>query len=189
MLAAALLALPIPLLPIQLLWINLVTDGLPALALVMDPPDDDVLRQPPRRLDEAMLGGRQWKEIVAIGMLEATLVLAVFAWLLQRGGVDEARTMAFTVLVFCEVLRAFAARSRGSILWEIGAFSNARLAAVVAVTVLLQLALSWLPGPARLFRMVGLSLLDCAAALTIGLVPVTVLEVSKLIRRSRLARS
>src|SRR6185436_13869768 len=95
MLIAAVAGLPLPLLPLHLLWINLVTDGLPALALVMDPPDPDALRHPPRPPAEPMLGRPEWTGIVSTGALEAAVILGVFGWALAREGVDVARALAF----------------------------------------------------------------------------------------------
>ena len=83
MLVAAVAGWPLPLLPLHLLWINVVTDGLPALALVVDPPEHDVLKRPPRDPEEPMLGRTQWRLIVATGLLEAATTLGVFVWALQ----------------------------------------------------------------------------------------------------------
>ena len=83
MLGAAALGLPFPLLPIQLLWINLVTDGLPALALVADPTSDDLLRRRPRRSDEPILGRPQWTMVIMTGLVEAVIAISVFAWVLE----------------------------------------------------------------------------------------------------------
>ena len=112
MLTASLLGLPLPLLPLHLLWINLVTDGLPALALVMDPPVPGVLDRPPRSAAEPMLGRFEWTRVLWVGALEASLVLTVFLAKLGEGDVARARSLAFSTLVFCELFRAFAARSR-----------------------------------------------------------------------------
>ncbi len=78
MLVAAVAGLPLPLPPLHLLWINVVTDGLPAIALVFDPPDDEVLQRPPRRPDEPMLGRVQWRFVVTTGLLQATAPLGIF---------------------------------------------------------------------------------------------------------------
>ncbi|HEY0711272.1 MAG TPA: cation-translocating P-type ATPase, partial [Polyangia bacterium] len=102
MLGAAFAGLPVPLLPLQILWINLATDGLPALALVMDPPADDVLRRRPRSPTEPMLGRVEWRSVVITGALQAAVTLAVFAWALETRNLVEARNLAFTTLVFGE---------------------------------------------------------------------------------------
>lgn len=183
MLGTSLVGLPIPLLPLQLLWINLVTDGLPALALVVDPPAPGVLQRQPRPLTEPMLGRPEWQRVILGGFLDAAVVMAVFVWSLQNGGEEQARTMAFTTLVFVELLRAFSARDAHLLFWEVGAFTNLRLLGVIAVSVLLQLGLGWWGPTASLFRLYPLSGSDLLLCGALGLVPVTVMELWKLVRR------
>jgi Ca2+-transporting ATPase len=183
MLGAAAVGLPLPVLPLQILWINLVTDGFPALALVVDAADRDILDRPPRRPDEPMLGWPEWRLIVAVGLLSAVMTLGVFLWALTRRDLVEARTLAFSTLVFGQLLMSFAFRSRIKLVWEVGPFSNVRLIAVVAVSALLQLALQQVPWTRRLFQLGEPTLRDSALPVLLGLVPVTVLEVAKLLRR------
>ncbi|HEV8166358.1 MAG TPA: cation-translocating P-type ATPase [Actinomycetota bacterium] len=185
MLLASLAGLPLPLLPVQLLWINLVTDGLPALALVMDPPAPDVLDRPPRRPDEAMLGRAEWTRVVAFGLLEAAIALSVFAWALRHRSVIEARTLVFSYIVLAELFRSFAARHATRILWEVGLFTNVRLVGVVLFSVLLQVAIHYVPATRALFQIGLPSPADAAVCAALALVPVTVLEVAKLVRRRR----
>lgn len=183
MLGAAIAGLPLPLIPIQLLWINLVTDGLPALALVVDPVDPDVLTRPPRTPETPMLGRPEWRTVAETGLLEAVVVLSVFVWVLGDQGLAAARNMAFTTLVFGELFRAFAARSPTKIFWEVGAFSNMRLLGVVLFSAVLQLALPYVPLTQEIFGLLPLPLYDVVLAVVLGLVPVTVLELAKLFRR------
>jgi Ca2+-transporting ATPase len=183
MLVAALGGLPLPLLPLHLLWINVVTDGLPALALVVDPPEEDVLQRPPRHPDEPMLGRAQWRFIVTTGLLQAAMTLGVFVWALRTRDLSEARNLAFSVLVFGELFRAFAARSERRVFWEVGAFTNVRLLAVVLLSVLVQLGLHHVPAAQAAFAISPLSASDCALTLLAALGPVTVIEVGKLVRR------
>ena len=182
MLGAAVRGLPLPRLPIQLLWINLVTDGLPALALVMDPVQEDVLARPPRPQDQPMLGRPEWLTIVATGSLQAAVTLGVFAWTLNAKGVGPAQNMAFATLVFGELFRAFAARSRTRTFWSIGALTNLRLVGVVLVSVLLQIGMHHVPFTQRLFRVEPTPLADWALAFGLGLIPVTAIELAKLVR-------
>nr|WP_242588932.1 cation-translocating P-type ATPase [Corallococcus macrosporus] len=189
MLCASLLGLPLPLLPLHLLWVNLVTDGLPALALVMDPAPPDVMRRPPRRPEEPMLGRREWASVLATGLLDACVTLGTFLWALERMSQEEARTLTFTVLVFCQVLRAFAARSAGMVHWEVGSFSNGPLLGVVAGTLALQVALPEVPLLAAFFSLVPLDAAHLALALGLGLIPVSVLELRKLLARGMTRRS
>jgi Ca2+-transporting ATPase len=183
MLTAALVGLPLPLLPLHLLWINVVTDGLPALALVVDPPEDDVLDRPPRHPDEPMLGRPQWQFIVTTGLVQATATLTVFVWALNTRDLVEARNLAFSALVFGELFRAFAARSTTRLFWEVGAFTNVRLLGVVVFSVLLQLGIHHIPAAQVVFEVGPLSAADCALTLLVALVPVTAIELAKLARR------
>jgi Ca2+-transporting ATPase len=183
MLGASLVGLPLPLLPLQLLWINLVTDGLPALALVMDPPEPDILGRPPRSPDEPMLGRREWTNILLTGLLQAATTLAVFAWALRSRDLTQARNLAFSVVVFAELFRSFASRHASKVLWEVGPFTNVRLLGVVVFSALLQIGLHHIPATQALFQLGGLSLADCGMTVLLGLVPVTVIEVAKLLRR------
>jgi len=184
MLGAAIAGLPLPLLPLHLLWINLVTDGLPALALVVDPPEVDVLQRAPRDPKEPFLGRSEWTNVIATGLLQAFTTLAVFVWALRSRDVVEARNLAFSTIVVCEVFRAFAARSATKTFWEVGAFSNLKLVGVVLVSFLIQLAIHHTPATQRLFQLGNLSLADCMLSVLAGLFPVTLLELSKIMRRA-----
>lgn len=184
MFVAAALGMPVPLLPVQLLWINLVTDGMPALALVMDPGDPRVLERPPHPLAEPMLGRREWRRVLLTGCLEALVTLGVFFVGLE-GGEAHARTLAFTTLVFAEVLRSFAARDPDRLLWEVGAFSNLKLIGVVLLTFALQLSLLFVPAFRVIFGLEAVGPAAIAAAIAVAFVPVSALELSKLARRLR----
>jgi Ca2+-transporting ATPase len=189
MLGASLAGLPGPLLPLQLLWINLVTDGLPALALVTDPPARDVLERPPRSPDEPLLGRTQWAVVAAGALVETAVVLGVYAWALAAEGVETARNLAFSTLVFSELFRAFAARSATLVFWEVGPFTNLRVLAVVLLSSAVQLALHHVPALRSLFHLHPLSLTDCALSMGLALIPVTVLELAKLVVRAGAGRA
>jgi Ca2+-transporting ATPase len=189
MLVAALGGLPLPLLPLHLLWINVVTDGLPALALVVDPAEADVLQRPPRHPDEPMLGHAEWRFIITTGLLQAAATLGVFVWALSARDLSEARNLAFSVLVFGELFRAFAARSTTRVFWEVGAFTNVRLLAVVVVSVLMQLGIHHIPAAQVVFEIGPLSAADCLLTLLVASGPVTVIEVGKLVHRWNLRRT
>jgi Ca2+-transporting ATPase len=183
MLIAALAGWPLPLLPLHLLWINVVTDGLPALALVVDPPEEDVLRRPPRHPDEPMLGRREWQFIVFTGLLDAAVTLGVFVWALEARGLVEARNLAFSVMVFGELFRAFAARSTTRLFWEVGAFTNLRLLGVVILSALIQIGIHHIPAAQAVFEISAMSVADCALTMLVALCPVTVIELTKLAKR------
>jgi Ca2+-transporting ATPase len=184
MLAAAVVGLPLPLLPLHLLWINLVTDGLPALALVTDPIGRDVMSRPPRPPAEPILGRGEWRAIASTAVLQAIIALGAFAWALDARGLDAARNLAFSVLVFGELLRAFAARDVDRPLWEVGVLTNLRLLGVVVLSVLVQVGIHHIPATQDLFRIGALSFNDCMLSLALGAVPLVVLESSKLVKRA-----
>ncbi len=183
MLGAAVAGAAPPLLPTQLLWVNLVTDGLPALALAVEPPGEDVMSRPPRPPEEPILGRPQWSSVVLTGMVEAAVVLGTYLWACDTYAPELARTLAFDVLVTSELLRAFAARSDHLIFWEVGAFTNVKLLGVIALSAGFQLTLHLLPAARDLFHLALPTAPQAALAVALGLVPVTVIELSKLARR------
>ncbi len=185
MFGAALVGLPVPLLPLQLLWINLVTDGLPSLMLVFDKPPQSVLTREPRRPGAAMLGRREWLFIVAVGVLEATMALAVFVWAAAALSVAHARTMAFCVIVFSQTFRALSARDNQKIFWRTGIFTNRGLLWVVGLTLVLQVALVELPFTRALFKLAPLTASQLALTCGLGLVVVTLIELAKLALEAR----
>ncbi len=183
-LAASIAGLPAPITALQILWINLATEGLPAVALGMDPPRAELLEESPRRVREPLIGRREWKMILAMGLVEAAVTLSVFLWALDARDVHTARNLAFSSFVFGSVFRAFAMRSPVKVFFETGVLSNVRLLAVVALTVLVQLAIHHVPAAQELFGIGDISLGDCALSVGIGLVPVTLMETFKLVRRA-----
>jgi Ca2+-transporting ATPase len=180
MLVAGIAGLPLPLLPIHLLWVNLVTDGAPALALVMDPTDDDVMHRPPRRPTEALIGRAEWLSIGIAALLKSAVTLGVFIWALRDRELAQARDLAFSVLVYGELFRSFASRSTTKVFWQVGALGNLVLVGGVLGSVLLQLALHHVPWTQSLFQIGALSTADHLLCLGLGLVPVTVIELVKL---------
>ena len=185
-LVATLVGYPIPLLPIQLLWINLVTDGLPALALATDPIDPGVLDRPPRRPDAQLAGRSMLAGIALTGSLTAAVAFGVFAYEMgSHGELATARNAAFSTLVFAELLRAFGARSETKLVHEIGLFSNLRLFAIVVVSFGLQIWIHHAAALERLFGVQPISFWQCLAWIAIGSLPLLVLEIRKWIRRTR----
>ena len=179
----AALGFPTILLPIHLLWINLVTDGLPALALVTDRSSSSAMSHPPRPASEQILRPREWRRIILAGALQTICVVTVFLWARDARNLDEARNLAFSVLVFGELLRAFSARDPDRPFWEVGLFGNMKLFLVVAVSLLGQLAIHHVPATQEIFRIGTLSLADCVLSLGVGAIPLLVLELEKLVRR------
>jgi Ca2+-transporting ATPase len=188
MLVAGLMGWPLPLLPIQLLWINLVTDGLPALALATDPIDPDVLTRPPRRQDAQLIDRAFLQRIALTGVLTAGVALSAFAYeLYVDGSLAQARNAAFSALVIAELLRSFGARSETRTIVQVGLFSNMRLFAIVMISFALQLWIHHSPVLETLFGTEPISVAQCVAWVALGSVPLLTLEVSKFLRQSRLA--
>jgi len=142
------------------------------------------MKQPPRPASEPILGTKQWQDVAFAGMLQAVATLAIFFWALQARDLDEARNLAFSVLVFGELLRAFSARDPDRPFWEVGLFSNLRLFSVVAISMLVQLGIHHIPATQALFDIGALSLFDCALSVAVGSVPLFVLELRKVVKRS-----
>lgn len=114
-------------------------------------------------------------------MLQALTTLVIFFWALQARNLEEARNLAFSVLVFGELLRAFSARDPDRPFWEVGIFSNLRLFSIVAFSMLVQLAIHHIPATQALFNIGPLSLFDCALTLAAGALPLLVLEIRKVV--------
>ena len=178
---APLLGLPIPLLPLHILWVNLVTDGLPGLALAAEPAERGVMQRPPRAPGESVLGGGLWQHTLWVGLLIAALCLGVQAWALQAG--MPWQTMVFSVLTLAQMAHVMAIRSEADSLFSLGLRSNLPLAAAVLLTLALQLAVIYLPPLQAVFRTQALSVWElaiCAAAASVVFVAV---EIEKGLRR------
>lgn len=154
MFLAAFLALPLPLVPIQILFVNLVTDGLPALALGVDPPAPGVMDRPPRKPGESLFARGLGVKIAWRGILIGTVTLAVFAWALGPGGFSlrEARTLALATLVLSQLFHVFDARAEDRNFLEVGLFSNPWAVWAVLSSIAMLLAVVYVPALSRLFR-------------------------------------
>jgi Ca2+-transporting ATPase len=187
MLFAVLLGWPVPLLATQILWINLVTDGLPALALGLEPPERDLMRRPPRPPRMPAISRAEGLAIVVRGALVMAVAAAGFAW--AHGGDPErlphARAVAFSITACAQLLYAFAFRSWSRTLPEIGLFSNRALLAAVVVASALQVMIVELPFVRPLFGVEQSVGGDWWVVGALALTPVTILELVKLARRRR----
>jgi Ca2+-transporting ATPase len=190
MLFAAIVAWPSPLVPIQILWINLVTDGFPALALGVEPPEPDVMRRPPRPAGKPILDRRDAAVILIQGALLAAATCVGFVWI-HRGDPDHlaaARTASFCIAASSQLFFAMACRSRSRTIPELGLFTNRYLFAAILVSAVLQVGLVALPPLRPLFETVPLSATESWIVLGLSLVPITLVETMKLARpRHRLA--
>ena len=185
--AASAMRLPAPLLPIQLLWVNLVTDSLPALALGTEPKDENIMRRPPTPSADSFFAGGLGGDIAVEGMLVGAMTLLCFVTGRQLGSLELARTMAFTTLSFSEIAYAVSMRSEKP-LWRVGLFGNKKMVWAVIVCTLLQVAVLTLPTLSNLFQTVPLTASAWFWTILFSLLPFGILEVEKLFRKDRSRR-
>jgi P-type Ca2+ transporter type 2C len=179
---APFLGLPIPLLPIQILWINLLTDGLPGLALISEPGEQNLMRRPPRPPAESLFAHGLGAHAFLVGLLMAGLVLGVQAWYVHAE--DPAwQTTLFTALCFAQLGHVLAVRSERTSLLALGLTSNRPLLGAVITTIAMQLAVVYVPALNRLFRTVPIAPEQLAVCMGCGLAILAVVEVEKWTRR------
>jgi Ca2+-transporting ATPase len=181
MFVASLVALPVPLLPIQILWVNLVTDGLPALALGVDPVDPKIMSRPPRKPDEPVVTqARAWL-IMAQGAFIAFCSLSAFVYVLsiEKAGLGRARTAALAVLTCSQLFHSFSCRSMKESLFKLGIFSNPNLVLAGGMSFLLQLAIIYVPFLQPVFKTEALSLADLGVIAAFSSLPFWAMEVIK----------
>jgi P-type Ca2+ transporter type 2C len=180
---APFVGLPLPLLAIQILWINLVTDGAPALSLGIEPGHPHAMSRPPRRPDSSILGEGLWIHAVWVGLLMAGVTLAVQALAIDQGWPWQ--TMVFTVLALLQLGHALAVRSERESTLRLGFRSNMPLLLVVIATALVQLALVYVPFLQPVFETQSLTLEQLAIVLVLAPVPFIAVEIEKWVVRRR----
>ena len=186
---APFLGMPIPLLPIHILWINLVTDGLPSLALTAEPAERGIMRRPPRPLQESIFAHGMWQHMIWVGLLMAGICLLVQAWALHSGSAHW-QTMVFTVLTLSQLAHVMAIRSEQESLFVIGFFSNPSMAATVIATFILQMATIYLTALNPIFRTEPLAMDELAICLALSSVVFIAVEIEKwMVRRGWLYRT
>jgi Ca2+-transporting ATPase len=178
MLLAPFIGTAIPLLPLQLLWLNLLTDGLLGLGIGMESPERDTMQRPPYSPREGVFSRRGWIQITWIGALTGALALALGAWYFFSGHA-EWQTMVFTFLAFAQVFQALASRSSKDSLFKMGALSNPLLAGMALLVVALQLAVLYIPALSGFFDVLPLSALDLSIAAGAGALVFVAMEVEK----------
>jgi Ca2+-transporting ATPase len=185
---APLIGLPIPLLPIHILWVNLVTDGLPGLALAAEPAERGVMQRPPRPPQESLFAHGMWQHILGVGLLIGALCLGMQAWALSTGHAHW-QTMVFTVLTLSQMAHVLAIRSESVPLWRLGLGSNKPLLGAVLLTFALQLATIYVPFLNPIFKTQPLSAPELVLCLAAAAIVWVVVEVEKAWRRRRQAGS
>jgi Ca2+-transporting ATPase len=181
---AAIVGWPLPLTAIQILWINLVTDGLPALALGMEPPEPDIMRRRPRAADTPVISASHAATILLHGTLIATAGIAAFLMVGQatNASLDDVRTATFCTVAFTQLFFSIGCRSSRRTMPELGLFSNPYLTAAVVASVLLQIATVTVPGVRDVFGVDKPPIWDWWLVFVLALAPVTIIEVTKIIR-------
>jgi Ca2+-transporting ATPase len=181
---APLLGLPLPLLPMHILWMNLVTDGLPGLALTAERAEPDVMQRPPRPPSESIFAHGLWQHAIWVGLLMAGLALGTQAWALRQGNAHW-QTLTFTVLTFSQLAHVLAVRSERRSLWQIGVSSNPLLLGAVLLTFALQVTITHVPTLAQLFHIAPLSLAEWSLCVAVASVVYLAVEVEKVFIRTR----
>ena len=183
---APLMGLPIPLLPIHILWINLVTDGLPGLALTAEPAEKGIMRRKPRPPKESIFSHGMWQHILWVGLLMGGVSLITQAWSVHTGSAHW-QTMVFTVLCLSQMGHVLAIRSETESLFKIGLFSNPLLLAAVALTFALQMATIYVPFLQPIFKTEALEAGELLLCIALSTVVFFAVEIEKwLVRRGAL---
>lgn len=195
-LVSILFSWPIPLLATQILWVNLVTDTLPAIALGVDPGEEDVMKKKPRDPKESFFAKGTGSRAILGGVLIGTLTLVAFYWGLSEKGyslgssnisedaMTYARTMAFTVLACSQLFYSISMRNATKSIFQVGLFTNKHLLGAVIIGLILQFGVISIPFLATAFKVQSLSLVDWGLVIGLGLVPLIVNEIIKLILRT-----
>jgi Ca2+-transporting ATPase len=184
MLLAPFLGLPLPLTAIQILWVNLVTDGLPGLAMSFEPSESNVMEREPYAPDENIFGRGMARHILWVGLLMG--VVSLLAGLFYWNADNEAwQTMIFTVLTLSQMGQAMSVRSDRESLFTLGVFSNKPLLGAVLITLALQMSVVYWGPLQRVFGTVPLTATELVVALALASVVFWVVEFEKLVRRRR----
>jgi len=187
---------PIPLLPTQILWINLITDTLPAIALGIDPGDKDVMKKMPRDPKESFFAkGAGLRAIIGGTLIGILTLLAFYFGLTEHGynlgsknipeeALTYARTMSFVVLAASQLFYSFTMRSNTKSIFQVGLFSNMYLVGAVIIGFILQLGVISIPFLANAFKVHNLSLRDWGIVIVFALVPLIINEIIKIFYRA-----
>jgi Ca2+-transporting ATPase len=170
----------LPLLAVQILWINLITDGLPPMALSVEPPDNGIMRQKPRNVEEGLITRREIAAGLGLGGLIALQALIVLTWAVDRNfSLEKLQTLIFTLVVFSEMFNAFNWRSDRYSIFSLGLFTNKTLVYAVLTTVILQLVVIYVPFFQTAFRTVPLSLFEWGVVLALASTTLISMELVK----------
>jgi Ca2+-transporting ATPase len=186
---APFLGMPLPLLPIQILWINLLTDGLPGLALTMERSERGIMTRSPRPPTESVFAHGMWQHMIWVGLLIGGLSLLSLAWAMERGS-ENWQTIVFTVLTLSQLVHAMAIRSDRDSVFHIGILSNRYLIAAILFTFALQIAAIYAPWFQLILKTAPLTLEELSICLALPWVVLVAVETEKwLIRRGLIYQS
>ena len=184
-LISILLNIPVPFVPIQLLWLNLVTDSFPALALGVEKGDEDIMHVSPRNPNEPILDKEMVYSIISqsLAITTATLVAYFYGMYHYPNHIEGARTVAFFTLITAELLRSYSVRSSRFTLFHIGVFSNKTLVYGTTLSFFMMLVVVYVPFLQPYFDTVSLGIKELAVAIPLAFLPFIVAEVSKVMRK------
>jgi Ca2+-transporting ATPase len=182
MLLSPFLGSPLPLLPLQLLWLNLMTDGLLGLGMGVENPEADTMKRKPYSPTEGVFSRGAGAQTIWVGVLIGALALALGAWYFFAEN-PAWQTMIFTSLAFMQVFQALASRSEKESIFKVGLLSNPLLAGMALLVVVLQLAVIYIPAFSNFFEVVPLGLADIGIASAAGLVVLAAMEILKMMKR------
>ena len=185
MLSAVLFGFPLPLVPVQILYVNLATDGLPALALGIDPPVEDLMRRHPRNPKLSVFAGlKGW--IAGITVLMSLVMMSLFTYGLSSKSLVEARSLMFMSIIVFELIFAFSCRSQSQTIFQLGVTSNKYLVAAVLSQICLLFLIMYIPSLAGLFEVTPIGIQDWLMVAAAGMSGFVLAEASKIIvARSR----
>jgi Ca2+-transporting ATPase len=184
LLLAPYLGLPIPLLPIHILWINLVTDGLPGLALVAETSERGIMHRPPRPPNESIFAHGLWQHMIWVGLLIGGVSLASQA-IYYFNGSDVWQTMVFTTLTLAQLVHVLVIRSERESLFSMGVLSNRYLIGAIVLTILLQLAVIYVPWLQTIFKTQALSITELSVCFALAGVILVAVETEKWFVRNK----
>lgn len=189
LLVASIVGMPLPLLPVQILWTNLVTDGLPAIGLAMEKVEKGVMDKKPRPKSEGIVTNKMMWIMLLQGMFMATCTLVVY-WAelnVYDASLEKARTMAFTVLVFCQKFHVYNCRSEVRSVFSVGLFSNNMLTLSVLLIIVSQVAIVYYPFLQDIFQVTVLNQNDWTMVIVASIQPLVWMEVVKVFMSKRVA--
>jgi len=183
-----LVGLPIALMPIHILWINLVTDGLPGLALAEETAEKNIMQIPPRKPDESIFANGLGWHILWVGLLMGAVCIGVQAWAIHNDD-PKWQTYVFTILCFSQMGHVFSIRSQRFYLFQQGIFTNRPLVGAVLLTFILQLCLLYIPFLQKAFSIQSLTIYELSMCIGLSLIVFHAVEAEKWVRQKWFAKN